>query len=246
MSSTYEEPLIRCSGGYVVYVELCRGINLECNKYVHALYYLIKEGIRGGEVVGISELVPAYSSLTIFYDPNQVDSSKLINYVRSVWRYVREVGTSELVRPTKYRVPVAYGGEYGPDLEEVAELTGLSTEEVIKLHTSREYVCFMLGFTPGFLYLGEVDDRIAVPRLPSPRSRVPKGSVGIAGKQTGIYGTEAPGGWRLIGRTPVTTFDPRKEPPTPIKPGDLITFYPISHEDFRRFEGVFISECRGS
>ncbi len=242
--SIYDKPLVRGCGGYVLYVELCKGISLECNKYVHALYYLIRKGVEGGEVVGIEELVPAYSSLTIFYDPRVTSLSKLIKYVEDLWSYVKEVGTSEVVKPTKYRVPVAYGGTYGPDLKDVAKLTGLSEDEVINLHTSREYVCFMLGFTPGFLYLGEVDERIAVPRLPSPRSKVPKGSVGLAGKQTGIYGTEGPGGWRLIGRTPIKTFDPRKDPPTPIRPGDIIEFYPIRHKEFSRFEGVFISECR--
>ena len=123
-----------------------------------------------------------------------------------------------------HRMPVRYGGEYGPDLPAVARRTGLTEEEVVSVHTAREYTCYMLGFTPGFAYLGNLDDRIATPRLETPRLKVPAGSVGIAGNQTGFYGVESPGGWQIIGRLVTTTFDPKRKPPSTVSPGDRVGF----------------------
>lgn len=225
-------------GGYAVYVELCREVSLECNRRVHALYYALSS--RAGDL-GVTEVVPAYSSLMIFYDPRKVR-----------WREIARV-VEELVRgaegftpppPRSFRIPVVYGGEYGPDLERAASMRGLSVDEFVRIHTSRVYTCYMLGFTPGFLYLGDVDPRIAVPRLETPRERVPRGSVGIAGRQTGLYGIESPGGWRIIGRTPVVTFDPRRDPPIPIRPGDRVRFYEIGEDEYRELEGVWIEEVQ--
>jgi inhibitor of KinA len=122
---------------------------------------------------------------------------------------------------------VRYGGEYGPDLGLVARNAKITEEEVVAIHTSREYFCYMLGFTPGFAYLGNLDDRIATPRLETPRLRVPAGSVGIAGNQTGFYGVESPGGWRIIGRLETVTFDARKEPPSTVLPGDRVRFLSV-------------------
>ncbi len=241
----YDRPRIAASGGYVVHVEICNEVSLECNKLVHALYYTILQRVREGRVVGVEEVVPAYASLTIFYDPRHIDRNALVKLVEECWNESRSVDVSRILRPRLFRIPVVYGGEYGPDLNSVAEHAGLDPEEVIRIHTSRRYVCYMLGFTPGFIYLGDVDDRIAAPRLPSPRTRVPAGSVGIAGKQTGVYGVDSPGGWRLIGRTPLRMFDPKRDPPTPIKPGDLVEFYRISEEEFRELKGVFIGDVRG-
>jgi KipI family sensor histidine kinase inhibitor len=124
-------------------------------------------------------------------------------------------------------LPVKYGGEFGPDIGFVARNAGISEEEVIAIHTSREYLCYMLGFTPGFAYLGDLDDRIAAPRLETPRLKVAAGSVGIAGNQTGFYGVESPGGWRVIGRLRVATFDVRKEPPSSVLPGDRVKFLSV-------------------
>ncbi len=240
----YEKPVVKTSGGYVLYVELCNEISLECNKRVHALYYAIKKEVDEGRVVGIEEIVPAYASLTIFFDPRKIDPDSLRRRIEELANYVATIDLGTIFKPRKFRIPVAYGGEYGPDMQEVCRLTGLSEEEVVKIHTSKTYVCYMLGFTPGFVYLGDVDDRIAVPRLQTPRTKIPPGSVGIAGKQTGIYGVESPGGWRLIGRTPVKTFDPKRDPPTPIRPGDLVEFYSIKHEEFNRLLGKFVEEVQ--
>ncbi len=238
----YEKPIARCSGGYVVYVELCNEISLECNRRVHALYYAILSKKDSGEIPCIEEAVPAYSSLTLFYDPRRCSCDYVIKLVDRLWSEIREIETEKLFKPRRFRIPVLYGGEYGPDLPSVAEFARLSPEEVIKIHTSRPYICYMLGFTPGFIYLGDVDERIAAPRLPTPRTRIPAGSVGIAGKQTGVYGVESPGGWRLIGRTPLRMFDPSREPPIPIRPGDIVEFYAIDEKEFQRLRGVFVGE----
>ena len=133
----------------------------------------------------------------------------------------------------KIVVPVVYGGEYGPDLGSVARYHGLLEEQVVKLHSEREYRVYMIGFVAGFPYLGEVPDEIATPRLGTPRLKVPAGSVGIAEKQTGVYPCEAPGGWRIIGRTPLKLFDSVRQPPALLESGDVVRFEAISEERFR-------------
>ena len=134
-------------------------------------------------------------------------------------------------------IPVIYGGKYGPDIEFVASYNGLSVDDVIELHTKPLYRVYMLGFLPGFAYLGGMDERIATPRLENPRKRVPSGSVGIAGKQTGWYAIESPGGWRIIGRTPLRTFNPSKEPPSIVLPGDYVKFKAIDEDNAEEYDG---------
>jgi len=129
--------------------------------------------------------------------------------------------------PREVEIPVVYGGEFGPDIGFVAAHTGLSEEEVVRLHTSVTYTVYMLGFAPGFVYLGGLPEALATPRLPTPRPSVPAGSVGIAGLQTGIYGLSTPGGWLLIGRTPLTMLDLNRQPPTLLQPGDRVRFVRI-------------------
>jgi len=136
------------------------------------------------------------------------------------------------------RVPVCYGGQFGPDLADVASFSGLTEAEAVRLHASRIYRVFMLGFVAGFAYMGTVDERIAAPRLPTPRVRVPAGSVGIAGVQTGIYPVSIPGGWRIVGRTPFKPFDLGREQPFLFKPGDAVQFYPIEAGEYARFENA--------
>jgi len=130
-------------------------------------------------------------------------------------------------------IPVVYGGEYGPDLGFIAQCHGLTEVQVVKFHSGQEYRVYMLGFVAGFPYMGEVTDEIATPRLETPRVKVPAGSVGIAEKQTGIYSCEAPGGWRIIGRTPLRLFNPQQVPPTLLEPGDIVKFEPISENVFK-------------
>jgi inhibitor of KinA len=178
---------------------------------------------------GVIETVPAYSSLSIYYNPLKVGRSELLSRLDGLGSSAQDLEprSEKLVR-----IPVAYGGEFGPDLDFVASHNGIRREEVIRLHTGKRFRIYMLGFAPGFPYLGEVPKKIRAPRLPEPRVRVPAGSVGIAGSQTGIYPMELPGGWRIIGRTPVTVFDPQS-PEFPYGPGDSIEFYAIGHEEFR-------------
>ena len=137
--------------------------------------------------------------------------------------------------PKLTRIPVVYGGLYGPDLEEVAEYLRISPEEVIRLHCSKPYFIYMIGFMPGFPYMGELPEALVTPRLKTPRLLVPAGSVAIAQKQTGIYSMESPGGWQILGRTPVKLFDPEKEPPALLQMGDLVQFYPISEKEFKEW-----------
>jgi len=176
---------------------------------------------------GIIEASPAYSSVLVDFDPLLTTHAKVEAFVRSARPSVPGGEARRVVR-----VPVAYGGDAGPDLESIAAEAGLSADEVAAAHRGRDYPVYMLGFAPGFPYLGGVDERIASGRLKTPRPRIPAGSVGIAGRQTGVYPFDSPGGWKLIGRTPMRLFDPRKEPPAVLRPGDLVRFYPIGHDEF--------------
>jgi len=141
------------------------------------------------------------------------------------------------------RIPVVYGGEYGPDLESLAKLHDMTPEQVIEIHSGKDYLIYMLGFTPGFPYLGGMDPKIATPRLKTPRTKIPAGSVGIAGEQTGFYPLDSPGGWQLIGRTPLALFDPEREAPFLLSAGEYVRFCPIPEDRFEeirksgRFDG---------
>ncbi|RLI16460.1 hypothetical protein DRO49_04670 [Candidatus Bathyarchaeota archaeon] len=182
---------------------------------------------------GIVEIVPAYTTLLIHYNPRSANFEEISKAIEEAEKEIRVEGIREDVEKKRLlEIPVAYGEEYGPDLEYVAKYAGLSSHEVIKIHSSQTYLVYMIGFTPGFTYMGEVPDIIAAPRLEKPRLRVPAGSVGIAGKQTGIYSVESPGGWRIIGRTPLRLFDPNKDPPTLLQAGDLVKFKPINADEY--------------
>lgn len=175
------------------------------------------------------ECVPGISSLTIFYDPLRATYSEVSAAVLDA---LPRIGHSEVAPPRTVEVPVCYGGPLGSDLEFVASHNHLSPDEVIRIHSSATYRVFMLGFSPGFPYLGGMPGQIATPRRPSPRLIVPAGSVGIAGNQTGIYSIATPGGWQLIGRTPLALFLPTEDPPTLLSPGDLVKFVPIDERQF--------------
>ncbi|MFO0697888.1 MAG: 5-oxoprolinase subunit PxpB [Nitrospira sp.] len=180
---------------------------------------------------GILDIVPTYRSVTLHFDPLQWDATALTKKLKALpWEQPSRAEPQGLV----HEVPVLYGGEWGPDLEEVATFAGLQVAEVIALHTSMSYRVYMLGFSPGFPYLGLVPERLTIPRRSTPRTMVPAGSVGIADRQTGIYPITTPGGWQLIGRTPLPLY--RKASPTPflLKLGDLVRFTPIEREEFDR------------
>lgn len=184
-------------------------------------------------IPGVIEVVPTYCSLAVYVDPILADAEalkdRLGELARSCPRKPGRVGRT-------VRIPVLYGGAFGPDLAELAARASLSPEDVIALHTSIEYRVYMLGFSPGFPYLGTVPEQIAAPRLAEPRTIVPAGSVGIAGSQTGIYPQESPGGWRLIGRTPVRLYDLRRKKPFLLEAGDRVRFVAISRQDYEHFD----------
>lgn len=208
-------------------VEFGDSIDLETNRKVTAL----AGAITKATMHGVEELVPTYRSLLIRYDPMETSYEALVFHVRDVERILRDTGSEAKGR--RLVVPVVYGGEYGPDLSYVARSHKLSDCQVVQMHSATDYRVYMIGFVAGFPYLGEVSDKIATPRFETPRLKVPAGSVGIAEKQTGIYPREAPGGWRIIGRTPLRLFNPFEQPPTPLKAGDTVKFKPISEKEFR-------------
>ncbi|MGN5455108.1 MAG: 5-oxoprolinase subunit PxpB [Candidatus Kurthia intestinigallinarum] len=184
----------------------------------------------------IQEMIPAYTTLTVLYDAIYLLTQGIKNPAQAVIETLTacvSVDTATSAATTKIiDIPVCYGGEYGPDLEEVASYHQLSVKEVIKRHSTPHYLIYMLGFAPGFPYLGGLDETIATPRKKSPRLKIEAGSVGIAGSQTGIYPIETPGGWQIIGRTPLALFQPEKMPPTLLEAGAMIRFVPISAADF--------------
>jgi KipI family sensor histidine kinase inhibitor len=208
-------------------VELGNQISLEINDQVRALAI----GIEAAGISGLTEVIPTYRSVGIEYDPLATSFEEMQARIREVAAHVdlRNLRTPKLVQ-----IPTVYGGEFGPDLPFVAEHAGLSEAEVIRLHSQPRYHVYMIGFTPGYVYLGGLPERLHTPRLSSPRIRVPRGSVAIGGSQTGIYPVESPGGWRIIGRTYLTLFDPTREIPTPIVPGDAVQFVPITEAEFLR------------
>ena len=183
-------------------------------------------GSLAGKENGLRAPVPAYASLLVPFDPLMIDESAVRDAI-AVALQSAEGPAREPVLDVVAHVPVRYGGEDGPDLAEVAARTGCSPADVVRLHADVEYRVFCLGFVPGFPYLGLVPEQLALPRRATPRLHVPAGSVAIAGRQTGIYPTDTPGGWHLIGRTDLTLWDPRRDPPSLLEPGSRVRFVPV-------------------
>ncbi len=200
-------------------------INPEINEKVRRMTLAIEKE----RPQGVIETVPTYRSLLVVYDPIEISLEALRARFETL---ERELDRIDLPAPKLTRIPAVYGGEYGPDLPYVAELHGISPEKVVELHCSKPYLVYMIGFMPGFPYMGELPENLATPRLKTPRLSVPAGSVAIAQRQTGIYPLESPGGWQIIGRTPVKLFDPLRNPPALLQMGDFVQFYPIPEEDF--------------
>jgi inhibitor of KinA len=183
---------------------------------------------------GMIEYVPAFTTVTIYYDPLHTSEGELSSCISDL---LSGLDLYSEPPPRVVEIPVCYGGEFGPDLEFVASHAKLPPREVIELHSSADYLVHMIGFAPGFPYLGGMSAKIAAPRRSSPRLKVPAGSVGIAGEQTGIYPMETPGGWQLIGRMPLALFRPEQDPPSLLQAGDIVRFRPITPEEFREIKG---------
>ncbi len=191
------------------------------------------EAVRRAGIPGVRDVVPGYLSLLVTYDAGKIDGDDL----RSALAALRPAARA--IRPPRHHeVPVCYGGSFGPDLEEVAAKAGLTPEDVVGLHAGQEYRVYCLGFAPGFPYCAELPTVLRLPRRPEPRLKVPRGSVGIAGLQTGIYPLETSGGWHLLGRTPWTVFDWTRPEPARILPGDTVCFRPIAEGEFRQLEAM--------
>lgn len=203
--------------------EISESINAQIRAFTIALE---KSGIPG-----IVELVPTYRACMIHYDPGVIAYATLVRRLQGL---LGELDSIEIPPSDVLEVPVLYGGEMGPDLAFVAEHAGLGEQEVVDIHTSTEYLIYMLGFTPGFTYLGGMSDKLETPRLKQPRVKIPAGSVGIAGRQTGVYPIDSPGGWQLIGRTPVKMYDPNRETPILPKAGQYIKFRAIDQAEYDR------------
>jgi len=212
------------------------GIDVTTNARVHAA----AKALQNAGLPGITDIAPAYATLLVRFDPSMRDNGALLETVAKTLdpglRRDDEQKNAAALRETArtVEIPVCYGDEYGLDLDTVAEHAGLSRDEVIARHTAAEYIVAMLGFAPGFPYLLGLDPALQVPRRAIPRTRVPAGSVAIGGAQTGIYPRELPGGWHLIGRTPRVLFDPAREPPCLLAPGDRVRFRTIEAGEFAR------------
>lgn len=218
-------PRLRFSGDTLLLVDLGDRIDPLVNQQVVRVAGLLK----GRELAGVRDIVPAYATVGIHFDPLHTDLTQLEQAVAGA---IAAEESGEARERRLVEIPVCYGGAQGPDLDEVARWAGLTADEVVERHVERTYRVYMLGFVPGFAYLAHVDAAIAVPRQRSPREKVLAGSVGIAGEQTGVYASESPGGWHVIGRTPLRMFNLEASPSSRCLPGDDVRFRRISAGEF--------------
>lgn len=222
-------------GDTALTIDFGNTIDEEINREVIARFSQLQQQ----PITGMIEIVPSYSSLTIYY--NVCEVIKQVRSNKTVFEWIKEQVTERMKNPVEQKlvnkrllkIPVCYDSELGTDIQQTAATKNMSIEEVIQIHTSKNYNIYMLGFLPGFAYMGEVDGRIIMPRKPQPETVV-AGSVGIAGKQTGIYPLTSPGGWQIIGRTPLKLFDAQKEEPTLLRAGDIVQFYSITKNEFEK------------
>lgn len=213
------------AGDSALVAEFGNAITPEINARIRAFNIALEQR----KLPGVLELLPTYRSVLIQYDPEIIGTEILKARLSDI---AQNLDTIAIPSAQVVELPVLYGGEMGPDLDFVAEHAGLSPEQVIRLHTEPEYLIYMLGFTPGFTYLGGLNEKIHTPRLTQPRVKIPGGSVGIAGSQTGVYPIDSPGGWQLIGRTPVKLYDPNRAEPILPRAGQYIKFRAIDQAEF--------------
>lgn len=227
-------------GENAIIIELGNELNLLTHQKVQA----ISSFLENHSFHWMVEYIPAFSTVTIFYNPLKIMNNlkgELPNQFvcNELHEALSDLPVNQHTETRIVEIPVCYGEQFGPDLESVAKLNGLTADEVVQIHSSAEYTVYMIGFAPGFPYLGGMSEKIAAPRLPSPRLKIPERTVGIAGKQTGIYPISTPGGWNLIGRTPVPVelFQPNAETPSLLRAGDKIRFKPISYQEYIEWGG---------
>lgn len=223
-----EFPRVLPCGEKAVSVELGDTVDRSVNDRVHAL----RIAVAARALPGILGLTPTYRSLLIQYDPWDCSFERLLITIEEC---LDGLAACPRADPETITIPVCYGGDYGPDLEELAAFHGFTASQVVDLHSGAAYHVYMIGFAPGFPYLGGLDARLHTPRLSEPRQKVPAGSVGIADQQTGVYPIDSPGGWRLIGRTPLSLFDPTRSNPFLISPGSTVRFLPITRDAFESY-----------
>ena len=210
-------------------------------KEIHQKVTIFTNVLEADPFPGMLEVIPSFTAVSILYDPakveltppNQTPYEEIVKIVKSK---VFNIQLSNNQATNTVTIPVCYGGEYGPDLQVVANYHHLTEEQVIALHSNQEYIVYMIGFAPGFPYLGGLAKEIVTPRKATPRLKIQAGGVGIGGEQTGIYPIESPGGWQIIGRTPLQLFQKNSEQPSLLKAGDLVRFQPITPQQFRRME----------
>lgn len=210
--------MLKPLGDSAILIQIGEAIDPILNQRVHALSTLLQT------VPAVIETVPAYCTVLVHYDPLATTYNQIKNLIEEKISQLDE----STHRPSRHlEIPVLYGGASGPDLEPTATTLALSPSELIRLHSEREYTVYMMGFTPGFPYMGILNEKLTLPRLSTPRTRVPAGSVAIAGSQTGIYPVVSPGGWHILGHTPLKLFNPTSENPFLFAPGDTVKFVPM-------------------
>jgi KipI family sensor histidine kinase inhibitor len=233
-SSVFEKANFRITGDCGLLVEYGEAIDPAVNQKVRSMAIALHNQVPGGVI----EIIPTYRSILIYYNPLKTNPSILKETLIDLESSLAEI---EIPPPKVVEIPVCYGGACGPDIEHVAQSHHLTVQEVIDLHSEPDYLIYMVGFTPGFPFLGGLPEVLHTPRLKTPRTRVPKGSVGIANGQTGIYPIASPGGWQLIGKTPITLFAPARSNPFLYQAGDHIRFKPISPDDYQRLSDMEVN-----
>lgn len=218
---------------FTALIEFGNEINEDINKKIRFLCTYIDEH----PFEGFIEYISYFTSVSVIYDPSKIGINSPFDKVKAILEDIlANLNFSSNNEENIVEIPVCYGGKFGPDIEHVAEINNLTVDEVIKIHAEGRYLVYMIGFAPGFPYLGGMSEKIAAPRRESPRTVIPAGSVGIAGMQTGVYPIETPGGWQLIGRTPIKLFDLNGKTKSLLKSGDIAKFYPISYEEYLRLK----------
>jgi inhibitor of KinA len=228
-TDVYSEPVIRVAGDQGILVELGDVISPQVHRRVRALNIALETE----PIEGVLECVQTYRSVVMRYDPLKTSLDRLRERIEKLFSNLDDFDIPE---PLIVEIPVCYGGEFGPDLGHVATLNGLTESEVIARHSQPEYLIYMVGFTPGFPFLGGLHESLHTPRLETPRKSVPAGSVGIANGQTGVYPIESPGGWQLIGRVPIALFDPNLDNPFLLSAGDILKFKAIDEHEYKQFK----------